>query len=122
MGVDPDTGPGISFLDPDQTRRIDVRIDKGSPRVTLLDRETEKRSATAEMNITKGMPGIIMSVDDRKRAGFGAAIDRDGAVFLDLNDTNGRERAILSLAPDGSPSLLLQDGGGKTLFQAPPKQ
>lgn len=121
LSVDPDTGPGIGFFDADQTRRIDVRIDKGSPHITMLDPETENRAAMAEMNIVKGQPSVILSLDDRKRPQFAAAIDREGAPFVDLIDANGKERAILSLAPDGTPSFCLQDGNGKTLFQSPPR-
>jgi hypothetical protein len=115
MSVDPELGPGLRFFDPDGSRRIDLLIDKdGSPALTL--RPTKGGTELAELSILKGTPGLVLSKDGVPQI---VAFIGKSQPHLLLHDRKDKPRAELSLGPDGSPSLRLQDGEGKTLFQAP---
>ncbi len=121
MTVDPDEGPGISFFHADESRRIDVRIDnKGSPRVNLYGKEDKEGAARVELDIKEGTPRMTFTRDDRnKTPQMAALILPGGRTCWYFFDQKGNKRASLSLSPDGSPSLSLQDENGRELFQAP---
>jgi hypothetical protein len=44
----------------------------------------------------------------------------DQSVGLRLKDSDGRDRIILQVAPDGSPELRFLDAAGKVVNQLPP--
>ncbi|MGA2095679.1 MAG: hypothetical protein ABSH39_05225 [Candidatus Acidiferrum sp.] len=54
---------------------------------------------------------------DHPRVMLGRA--RDGASILQLKDTQGRDRIILRVAPDGSPKLQFLDADGKIVSELP---
>ena len=54
---------------------------------------------------------------DHPRVVLGRA--RDGGAVLQLKDTEGRDRIVLRVAPDGTPKLQFLDANGKVLSEAP---
>jgi hypothetical protein len=54
---------------------------------------------------------------DNTRVVLGRA--RDTSTVLRLKDTEGRDRIILRVAPDGSPSVQLLDANGKAISELP---
>jgi len=54
---------------------------------------------------------------DHPRVILGRA--RDGGSILQLKDTEGRDRLILRVAPDGTPKLQFLDAAGKVLSELP---
>jgi hypothetical protein len=54
--------------------------------------------------------------------GRGAGPDGDDSVMLALNDVQGRPRAVLKVAADGSPSLQLFDEAGRVVGELAPKR
>lgn len=54
---------------------------------------------------------------DHPRVILGRA--RDGGSVLQLKDTEGRDRIVLRVAPDGTPKLQFLDAGGKVVSELP---
>ncbi len=55
---------------------------------------------------------------DHPRVILGRA--RDGGSILQLKDTEGHDRLVLRVAPDGTPKLQFLDAAGKVLSELPP--
>ena len=71
--------------------------------------DEEKRSEIAKFMATRGKP--------HQRLYIGRGDDRSMAVRL--KDSEGRDRIVIEVAPDGSPTIRLLDAAGKTIGEVP---
>ncbi len=142
LGAD-ESGPSLIFLDKDGAERLRIETpDDGPSLMTLTTSHDARPKRAVRLRMTKdgwatlsfldgekqerltfglgydGEPRLRMnSKDGKARASLGP--DASGRVDFVLYDEGGNGRALMRLAPDGTPELMLFDAEEKTLFHAP---
>lgn len=115
LALDADGMPRLTLAGPTQTRIWLAVNSEGVPEVVLHDQQGTKR---IEMTLDRtGAPAVVLSdTSHSPRAVLG--VDHQAAPAL-LMRGEGEGRVSLSVLPDGSPVLGLQDREGNVRFRAP---
>lgn len=100
-----------------QTPRVTVAADSAGPRLLLADTLGATRVAIEIQRDGTALVGAYGLRGEGPAATLG--VDGAGSTALTLRDREGRVRASLALAPDGSPSLVLLGEDGSPLWMAP---
>lgn len=107
--------------------------DDGTAMLTFLDRDGEPRAALGPRHLylsgddpatavkllvtPGGTPALRLEKDGRLRAVLGMATD--GTLALGFYGQDGKGRALMDVAADGSPGLTLFHKSGKVAWSAP---
>ncbi len=115
----PDGGDGLLRLaggeDDAPRRRIHLRAGRdGWSTLSFSDARQERLTLGLAYD---GEPRLRMyTAGGRSRVGVGS--DMSGRAELVIHDGRGDERAVMRVAPGGSPSLTLYDDSGKPIFDS----
>ncbi len=105
--------------DGDKKYSLLAMSDRGDyPLTEALDAVTRIRKLPADQQSAELKKFQDTHPGDNPRVILGRA--RDGASVLRLKDTEGRDRLVLRVAPDGSPKLQFLDATGKVVSELPP--
>ena len=91
--------------------RGDYAITEALEAVTRISKLPKDQQEPAFKKFIAAHPG------DHPRVILGRA--RDGGCVLQLKDTEGRDRLVLRVAPDGTPKLQFLDASGKVVSELP---
>ncbi len=129
----PTSGGHLSFDDYEQDQVIAIDSqqygDRKSARIVFMDRPNWSIEELVQLtNKIKDLPPDQQKAEYEKfMKGRASAQQRlylgrgdDKSVGLKLKDTEGKDRILLQVAPDGSPILRFLDAGGKVVSQLPP--
>jgi hypothetical protein len=91
--------------------RGDYPITEALEAINRISKLPEKEQQAELKRLVAAHPG------DHPRVILGRA--RDGGSTLQLKDTEGRDRLVLRVAPDGTPKLQFLDAAGKIISELP---
>ena len=130
LDVAPDGTPAIVMRDEQEVDRIRVSQGPGvASGVSVLDGVGNRRVTMATGGTMPGAVGTVpgssaLEIRDagdgppRARLGTASASDPVGEVGLKLRDQENRIRAVLAVAPDGTPYLQFLDAEGNVTWTA----
>ena len=105
----------LVFVDNEGTKRLAIgTMADGSPLIHMFDRSGSGR---VDFALHEDQP-VLTFMHGKERLAVGISAIDEGCDFS-LHDSKGTVRAQIRLGLDGKVEFKLNDGSGKTLFQAP---
>ena len=114
-GLDDHQDPWIGMYDKQHTERVLLRCGKEQPELLIMD---PQQGRAVEVAYYTNGPGIVINKGkDDHRLVMGT--DLSGRTYLSMYDANAERIELDVAAEDGSPTIHLGDGKGKTIWRAP---
>lgn len=105
-------GPGVYLQDAAGSTRVQISLREGQPAVSLLDDTGRPRWIGA---VTGRGNAVVRWMDSTGTVRLAVGADGEAGYTVQLNDTEGRNRATLAVGPEGA-GFGLFGPGGRLLF------